>query len=237
MTQIDMRTLGLLGGMTYHSTILYYSQINAHIQRVRGGTHAANLILHSFNFAEISALFAAGHWDTVSRKFIDAAGHMKAAGATGIVIGCNIGHKVAPEVENGVGLPVLHIADFTAQAVKEKGLRKVALLATRTAMEAGFIKDRLAEVAGVEILVPEKKDRDAMDEAIFKELGAGVVTEDTKVMMSRVVDELVQKGAEGVILACTDLQFVLKPEHISVPVFDTLELHTRGIAEWALGTE
>lgn len=222
--------------MTYHSTILYYSQINAHIQRVRGGTQAASLVLHSFNFADISALFAAGRWDTVAHRFIDAARHMKAAGVTGIAIGCNIGHKVAKEVEDGVGLPVLHIASFTAQALKEQRLQKVALLATRTAMEAGFIKDPLANAAGVEVLVPEKSDRDAMDEAIFKELGAGIVTENTKALMFRVLDELIQKGAEAVVLACTDLQFVLKPEDISVPVFDTLELHTKGLAEWAMGS-
>jgi aspartate racemase len=229
-----MKTIGLLGGMSYHSTILYYSQINAHVQRVRGNPHAASLVLHSFNFAETSALFAAGHWDVVSSRFIEAARHLKAGGAQGIAIGCNIGHRVAAEVEAGVGLPLLHIAEFTARAVRERGLRKVGLLATRAAIEGDFIRKPLSESGGVQVLVPGAADTKAIDEIIFTELSAGVVTDATKEMFARVVRGLVDDGAEAIVLACTDLQFVLKPETVSVPVFDTLELHAKGIADWAL---
>ncbi|KAK3936332.1 putative aspartate glutamate racemase [Diplogelasinospora grovesii] len=229
-----MKTLGLLGGMTYHSTILYYGQINAHIQRVRGGSNAASLILHSFDFGEMSALFAAGRWDTVTSEFVTAAKHMRDAGAEGIAIGCNIGYKVAGDVEARVGLPVLHIADFTAQALRERQLTKVALLATRAAMEDDFISARLAQQAGVEVLVPEKPDRDVIDAAIFNELSTGTVTEETRKFMVGVAEKLVQKGAQGVVLACTDLQFVLKPGTVGVSLFDTLDLHTRGLAQWAL---
>lgn len=229
-----MKTLGILGGMTPHSTIIYYRSLNEHIQRALGGNNSASLILNSFNFAEMSALFAANRWDTAAAKFIDAAKHMKAGGAQGIAIGCNIGHKVAREVEAGAQLPVLHIAEYTARAVREKGLSKVALLATRAATEGDFIKAPLGELAGVEVLIPDKADVDAIDAVIFGELGSGVVTKEITTMMQRVVNELVEKGAQGVVLACTDLQFVLTPENVSVPVFDTLELHVKGLAEWML---
>jgi aspartate racemase len=219
--------------MTYHSTLLYYSQINAHIQQRAGGVTAASLILHSFNFADIAALFGSGKWDAAADKFISAAKHMKAAGATGLAIGCNIGHKVAAQVSAGAGLPVLHIASFTAKAVKERSLSKVALLATKAAMEGDFISGPLRD-AGIEVLIPSRQDHDAIDAAIFDELAVGKVTDDTKAMMYRVVDELVEQGAQGVVLACTDLQFVLKPEHVKVPLLDTLEIHTQGLADWAL---
>jgi len=229
-----MKTIGMLGGKTYHSTLLYYQQINAHIQRAKGGSNAASLIMHSFNFAETAALFGGNKWDEVTAKFTAAAKHMKAAGAQGLVIGCNIGHRVASEVEAGAGLPVLHIAEYTARAVKARGLSKVALLATRSAMEGDFIKTPLLEQAGAEILVPSTEDMATIDKAIFNELSIGVVSDETKTFLGRVAHDLVEQGAEGVILACTDLQFVLKPEHFSVPLLDTLELHAEGIAEWAL---
>lgn len=229
-----MKTIGFLGGMTYHSTALYYSLINGHIQRTLGGSASASLIMHSFNHAETAALFSAGQWDAVAQKFIQATKNLKAAGAQGIAIGCNLGHKVAGQVEAGAGLPLLHIADFTATAIKERGLSKVALLATRTAMEDEFIKGRLKEMADVEVMIPEEDERIAINNAVFEELGAGLVTEKTKRLMSEVVAKLVKQGAQGVVLACTDLQFVLRPEDVSVPVLDTMELHAKGLANWSL---
>ncbi|KUI70637.1 Uncharacterized protein YgeA [Cytospora mali] len=229
-----MKTIGFLGGMTYHSTALYYSLINKHIQSALGGSSSAELIMHSFNHAETAELFAAGRWDAVADKFTTAARHLKAAGAEGLAIGCNIGHKVAGEVEEGAGLPVLHIADFTAREVRARGLGKVALLATRTAMEDGFIKGRLSEKAGVEVLIPNQEERMAIDRAVFEELGAGIVADETKKLMAGVVERLVGQGAQAVVLACTDLQFVLKQEDVAVPVLDTMELHAKGLAEWSL---
>ncbi|KAF3764292.1 aspartate racemase [Cryphonectria parasitica EP155] len=228
-----MKTLGFLGGMTYHSTALYYTLINSHIQRTLGGSASASMIMHSVNHAETAALFTAGRWDAVAERFITAAKHMRAAGAQGVAIGCNIGHKVAAEVETGSGLPVLHIADFTAEAVRRRGLDKIALLATRAAMEGDFIRGRL----GVEVLVPGEEDRAAIDRAVFEELGAGIVTGETRAMMVRVVEGLVAQGVQAVVLACTDLQFVLKQEDVSVPLMDTMELHAKGLADWALDDE
>lgn len=229
-----MKTIGFLGGMTYHSTALYYSLINGHIQRTLGGAASASLIMHSFNHAETAALFSANNWDAVADKFIAATRHLKAAGAQGIAIGCNIGHKVAEKVEAGAGLPVLHIADFAAAEVRQRGLRKVALLATRTAMEDDFIKGRLSEKAGVEVLIPDQDERIAINKAVFDELGAGIVTEETKTLMKAVVERLVEQGAQGVVLACTDLQFVLKQEDVTIPILDTMEIHAKGLADWSL---
>lgn len=230
-----MKTIGFLGGMTYHSTALYYTLINKHISTALGGPASASIIMHSVNHAETSALFTAGKWDAVAHKFITAAKHMKASGAQGVAIGCNIGHKVADEVEAAAGLPVLHIADFTAAAITEMGLSRVALLATRTVMEEGFVRVRLSAKAGVEVLVPGEAERVAIDAAVFGELGAGVVTEKTKVLVAGIAARLVRQGAQAVVLACTDLQFVLKPEDLSVPVLDTMEYHAKGLADWSLG--
>ncbi|CAN8101676.1 unnamed protein product [Discula destructiva] len=232
-----MKTIGFLGGMTYHSTALYYTLINKHISHALGGLASASMIMHSVNHAEMAALFTAGKWDPVASKFVTAAGQMKAGGAQGVAIGCNIGHKVAEEVEARAGLPVLHIADFTATAVKKMALSKVALLATRTAMEDDFIKGRLSEKAGVEVLIPDEADRIAINTAVFEELGLGIVSEKTKLFMAEVVNKLVKRGAQGVVLACTDLQFVLKPKDVSIPVLDTMEYHAKGLADWALENE
>ncbi|ROT41295.1 aspartate racemase [Sodiomyces alkalinus F11] len=210
-----MKTIGLLGGMSYHSTTIYYTQINAHVQRLRGGVNAASLILHSFNYADTSRLFAANDWDGIAAKFMAAAAHLEAAGADGIAIGCNIGHKVAPRLEAAVGLPV-------------------ALLATKAVMDGDFITSRLAERAGVEVLLPRQEDRVAIDAAVFGELAVGKVTPEITGLITRVVDELVAQGAEAVVLACTDLQFVLTPENVKVPLLDTLEIHAKGLAEWSV---
>lgn len=233
-----MRTIGFLGGMSYHSTILYYSQINAHVQRRLGSPHAASLILRSFNFGDVAPLFTSNDWPAITSKFISAARDMKAAGAQGLAIGCNIGHRVAAEVEAGAGLPVVHIADGTARAVREHRLKRVGLLATKAAMEEGFIKGPLMQRGGLDdILVPERSDRDKMDHVIFQELSGGNPSHETKQWMNRLVHKLIDRGAEGLVLACTDLQFVVSPKAHGIPVFDTLELHAKELAEWAMREE
>ncbi|KAH8886985.1 aspartate racemase [Thozetella sp. PMI_491] len=229
-----MKTIGFLGGMSYFSTGLYYAQINARVQAVRGGANAASLIMHSFNHAEMSRLFTQGRWDAVASKFIDAGRNMKAGGAQGLAIGCNIGHKVAQEVEAQVGLPLLHIADFTAREVKARRLKRIALLATRAAMEEDFLRTPLSQGAGVEVLVPGREARQAIDNAVFQELAMGEAREETSRQIRKIVRDLVDQGADGVVLACTDLQFVVRPDEMTVPVLDTLELHAKGLADWSL---
>lgn len=229
-----MKTIGFLGGMTYHSTTIYYSLINSHVQRQLGGCASASIIMHSLNHGDISALFAAGRWEEVADKFVAAAEHMRAGGAQALAIGCNAGHKVAEEVASRSGLPLLHTADFTAEEIRRRGLAKVALLGTRTAMEGDFIKGRLREGAKVEVLVPGEEDCVAIDRAIMEEIGAGIFSDSTKAKMREIVERMVGLGAQAVVLACTDLQFVLKQEDVTIPLLDTMELHAKGIADWAL---
>ncbi|KAK2597280.1 hypothetical protein N8I77_013140 [Diaporthe amygdali] len=229
-----MKTLGLLGGMSYHSTALYYTSINTHVQRKLGGLASASLILHSFNHAETSALFTAGRWDLAADKFITASKNLKLAGAQGIGIGCNIGHKVASQVEAEVGLPLLHIADSAADEIKKRGLSKIGLLATKTVMEEDFIKGRLSEKAGVEVLIPDEDERIAVDKAVFEELCAGIFKDETKTKIAGIVDRLIKKGAQVVVLACTELQFVVKAKDVTVPLLDTMELHAKGLADFVL---
>lgn len=233
-----MKTIGLLGGMSYHATILYYRHINAHIQRRLGSPQAASLILHSFNYADVNPLFTSGRWSDIASKFIQAGTHLKSSGAQGLVIGCNIGHKVAPEVEAAVGLPVLHIADATARGLAAHGIKKAGLLGTRPVMEQDFIQARLASRAGVgELVVPDRGDWDAMNELVFGELAAGTVTDGTRQWMRSLVQDLRGKGAEGIVLACTEFQFTVNAEEAGVPLFDTLELHAQYAADWAMGMQ
>lgn len=229
-----MKTLGFLGGMSYHSTALYYTSINGHVQRALGGAASAPMIMHSFNHAETSALFTAGQWHAAADKFIAASKHLKGAGAQGLAIGCNIGHKVAGQVEAEGGLPLLHIADATAAEIKRRGLSKIGLLATSTVMEDDFIKGRLSQKAGVEVSIPDQEARLAMDKAIFEELGAGIFRDETRAEIAGVVDGLVKNGAQVIVLACTELQFIVKAEDVTVPLLDTMELHAKGIADWVL---
>lgn len=229
-----MKTIGLLGGMSYHSTALYYTSINGHVQRTLGGAASAPMIMQSFNHAETSALFTAGHWDAAADKFIAASKNLKSAGAQGLAIGCNIGHKVAARVEAEGGLPLLHIADAAADEIKKRGLSKIGLLATKTVMEDDFLKGRLSEKAGVEVLIPGEEERVAMNEAIFKELGAGIFRDDTRARTAATIDGLIKNGAQVVLLACTELQFIVKAEDVAVPLLDTMELHAKGIADWVL---
>ncbi|KAL1873507.1 hypothetical protein Daus18300_003870 [Diaporthe australafricana] len=229
-----MRTLGFLGGMSYHSTALYYTSINNHVQRKLGGAASASMIMHSFNHAETSALFTAGRWDAAADKFIAAVKNLKSAGAQGVALGCNIGHKVADRIAAEGGLPLLHIADFAADEIKKRAVSKIGLLATKTVMEDDFIKGRLSEKAGVEALIPDEEKRIAINKAVFEELGAGIFSDETKLMIAGEVDKLVKNGAQVILLACTELQFVVKAENVAVPVLDTMDLHAEGLAEWVL---
>lgn len=231
-----MRTLGILGGMSYHSTIVYYKTINSHIQRKLGSPNSASIILHSFNYGEINSLFANKRWSDIAAKFINAANHMKSSGAEGLVIGCNIGHRVAGEVEAATGLPVLHISDATGQRLKRDGIRKAGLMGTKPVMEQDFIQARLKETGELyELLVPHSSQWDAMNGVIFGELAAGIVTDETRNWMRSHIKDLQSRGAESIILACTEFQFAVSAEELSIPIYDTLALHAEYSADWALG--
>jgi len=232
-----MRTIALLGGMTYGATAIYYTTINEQVQKKLGGTSSANILLQSFNHAEMGNLFTTGQWDLVASKFVTVAKNLKAAGADGIMICCNIAHKVADAVERGSGLPLLHIVDFTGERIRAKGITKVGLLGTKPVMEDEFFTSRLKQKYGIEVVVPAEQRRDAISNMIFKELGANIITPKSKELLLDAIRETVNEGAQGVIFACTELQFVVKPDDVDVPLWDTMEAHAMGAAEWVLAGE
>ncbi|KAN0115364.1 aspartate racemase [Hyaloscypha variabilis] len=229
-----MRTLGLIGGISYHATTLYYSQINEHVQRTVGGGQSAKIVLHSFAYLDIMDPFHAGDLEDCGRQFAAAGKNLKSIGADGIVICANTAHLWADEVEKAAGIPVLHIIDFTAAAILKAGLKKVVLLGTTATMEGDFVTGRLEKKFGIQTLIPAEEIRKQMDEVIFKELSQNIVTAQTKKFYIDAVEDLIRQGAQGVILGCTELQFVLKDGDVNVPLFDTVELHARGAAQWAL---
>jgi aspartate racemase len=232
-----MKTLGLLGGMTYHATIQYYSQINAHVQSVLGGAHSASLLLQSFDHEEMSHLFFSNQWDLAAKKFSRAAQNLRNAGAEALILCVNTGHKVADAVEQESGLRVLHIIDFTGEAIQAKGLRKVALLGTKPVMEEDFIVGRLATKYGLDVIVPDEAYRKAIHDVIATDLGRKIVTPQTRELFLDVLQRMREEGAQGIVLACTELQFVVKQEDTELELFDTVELHARGAAEWMLSEE
>lgn len=232
-----MRTLGLLGGTTYHATIEYYKHINDHVQNELGDDHSASLVMHSFDFAELSSRSRAGKFEEVVDLLSKAAQNLKSIGAEAIVLCVNTLHQYADQVEKAAGLPLLHIIDYSGQAVQRQGLDTVALLGTQATMEGDFIKGRLETKHGLKVLVPELDTRVAMDGIIFKDLTRLLITDQTRTLYLNTARDLVRQGAQGIILACTELQFVLMPEDVTVPLFDTVELHAKGAAAWSLGED
>lgn len=232
----SMRTVGLLGGMTFEATALYYSIINKQVRSTLGSEYSAPLLLHSFNFHPLLKLMQAGAWDEVTRTFVSAAKGLEAAGAEGLVICANFPHKVAEEVEGLIKIPLLHIADFTGQAIKDAGARKVGLLGAKAVMEQPYIKGRISQKFGIEVLVPEEQViRDAIHQELMATLPSGKVTPEIRTLLIQQAQSLVSQGAEGIILGSTDLGFALKEGDVNVPLFDTNYIHAKGIAEWVLG--
>lgn len=230
-----MRTLALLGGMTYGATGIYYEIINKHVQRTLGGTNSAQLLLYSFNHADMGALFTAGKWDEAASAFARAATNLKAAGGDALMICCNIGHKVADDVERQTGMPVLHIADYTGKVIQQQGISRVGLIGTIPVMEDTFFRDRLKQKFVIDVVIPEAENRVSIQEMIFKELGANVFHDGQRTLLLDAIRECKDQGAQGIIFACTELQFVVKPEDVDVPLWDTMEAHALGAAKWALG--
>lgn len=236
---MPIRTIGFLGGMTFHSTVPYYSKINQHVQNKLGSPNWASIVMYSFSWDEANRLFSDGDWEGATKKFIEAGQSLKQSGAQALVIGCNIGHKLADDLEKAVDLPFLHIADAAALAIKKRGLKRVGLLGTRPVMEEGFIKDRLLSRGGLdEILVPTEKEWNRLNEIVFVEFGAGSVSEDSKTWMVALTKRLMSEGAEAIVLACTDFQFVVRAEDVGEGVLiDTLEEHAKYIADWSIREE
>jgi aspartate racemase len=229
-----MRTLGLLGGMSWESTLTYYRLINEGVRDRLGGLHSARLVLISVDFAPIEQLQRGGRWDDAGAALAGAAGSLAAAGAECVVLCTNTMHKVAPAIEAAVPIPLLHIADATGDAVVAAGVMKIGLLGTRFTMEESFYRDRLAGRYGLDVLVPGPADRGELDRVIFDELCLGHVVDASRTRYRDVMRRLVADGAEAIVLGCTEISLLVGPDDASVPLFDTTALHAAAAVTWTL---
>jgi aspartate racemase len=232
-----VKTIGLIGGMSWESTVPYYRQINETIKQQLGGLHSARLVLYSVDFHEVERLQHAGDWDAAGAMMADAARALQAAGADFIVLCTNTMHKVAPAIEAAVRIPLFHIADPTARAIKQAGMRKIGLLGTRFTMEQPFYKDRLRALHGLDVVVPAAADRDIVHRIIYEELCLGQVVDASRDEYRRIIAALVAQGAEGVILGCTEISLLVAQRDASVALFDTTAIHAHSAALWAINEE
>jgi len=228
-----MKTIGLIGGMSWESTVPYYRLINTAIKERLGGLHSARIVLYSVDFAEIEKLQHAGEWDAAGARLAGVARTLQGAGADFVVLCTNTMHKVAPAIEAAVDIPVLHIADPTARAIRRAGHTVVGLLGTRFTVEESFYRDRLRE-HGLRVVLPNDADTEATHGIIYDELCLGIVRTESRALYRSVMADLAQRGAEAVILGCTEISLLVGPEDSPVPLFDTTALHAQAAAELAL---
>ncbi len=229
-----MKTIGLIGGMSWESTVPYYRQINETIKDRLGGLHSAKIVLYSVDFHEIERLQHAGDWDAAGAILAEAARSLAAAGSDFLVLCTNTMHKVAASIEAAVTIPLLHIADPTAVQIKQAGHSTVGLLGTRFTMEQAFYRDRLSERHGLRVVVPNEKDRDTIHPIIYEELCLGVISAESRGEYRRIMASLVAQGADTIILGCTEISLLVSQEDARVPLFDTTAIHARAAAEQAL---
>ncbi len=229
-----MKTLGLIGGMSWESTVPYYQQINQTIKANLGGLHSAKLILYSVDFAQVEHLQATGQWTAAGELLAEVAKKLELAGADALVLCTNTMHKVADAITAAVHIPLLHIADPTALAIGQAGLKKVGLLGTRFTMEQDFYRSRLEQQHGLTVLTPPQADRDLVHQVIYEELCLGQVRDASRQAYLRVINNLQAQGAQAIILGCTEISLLVQPHDCDLPLFDTTALHARSAALWAL---
>ena len=224
-----MKTIGLLGGMSWESTVTYYQIINETIKEKRGGLHSARILLYSVDFAEIEKCQSEGDWEKSADILSEAARNLEKAGADFIVICTNTMHKVAPEIQDRIHVPVMHIAEATAEVLKENQITKVALLGTKYTMTQDFYKKKLEE-NGITVLIPDEKSIEIVNRVIYDELCLGMISSGSREQYLKIIDALALKGAQGVILGCTEIGLLVHQEDTSLPVFDTTQIHARKAA-------
>lgn len=229
-----MKVIGLIGGMSWNSTLEYYRIINQLFAQNLGGLHSARLVLYSLDFEEIERAQHEARWNDTAQILIEAARSLKLAGADFLVICTNTMHKVADVVVENTGLPLLHIVDVTADAIKKQGLHRVGLLGTAFVMKEPFYRERLQERSGIDVLVPQEHDIATIHQIIYDELCEGQIKSSSRRACSDIINRLVSKGAEGIILGCTELSLLIQPTDVSVPVFDTTRLHAEAAVTLAL---
>ena len=229
-----MKTIGMIGGMSWESSIEYYRIINEGVRGKLGGLHSAKSVMYSVDFAEIETLQHEGRWEEATQAMVEAAKHVEAGGADFVIICTNTMHKMAEEVEAAIHIPLLHIVDATAEAIKALGLQVVGLLGTNFTMEQDFYRGRLVERHGLEVLIPEEQDREIVHRVIYDELVLGVIKPESRSQYERIIEKLIEAGAQGIILGCTEIGLLVKDEDSRVPLFDTTSIHAVAAVEYAL---
>lgn len=228
-----MKAIGLIGGMSWESTVTYYQIINEIVKERLGGYHSAKVLLHSVDFYEIEEPMSRGDWAKCAHILSAAAQGIEKAGASCILICTNTLHKVAPEIASSISIPVLHIAQAAAEALKARGIKKAALLGTKYTMQQDFYKDILAS-NGIEAIIPDDADMEFINHVIFKELCLGIVSNESKQEYLRIINDLGKKGAQGVVLGCTEIGMLIRQEDTALPVFDTTLIHAQKAAGFSL---
>ena len=229
-----MKTIGLIGGMSWESTVPYYRQINLAVKQRLGGLHSAKIVLLSVDFHDIERLQHAGDWQGAGAMLAAAARSLEAAGADFLVLCTNTMHKVAPAIEAAVGIPLLHIADPTAAGIRQAGHSTVGLIGTRFTLEQEFYRDRLSARHGLSVIVPDTLDRATIHRIIYDELCVGVVLQESRSQFRRIMASLVAHGAQAIILGCTEISLLISQDDASVPLFDTTAMHAQAAADEAL---
>ena len=230
---MNLKTIGLIGGMSWESTVTYYKIINETVKEKLGGLHSAKCILYSVDFQEIEECQANGNWGKSGEILGEAAYNLEKAGADFIVICTNTMHKVVNQIKEKISIPILHIAEMTAEKILEKGLKNIALLGTKYTMEQDFYKSKLIE-KGINVIIPDKNDIEIINKVIYDELCLGIINSNSKKKFLEIVDKLRNKGAEGIILGCTEIGLLIKNEDTDVPLFDTAIIHAEQAAIYSI---
>ncbi|GAA4315387.1 aspartate/glutamate racemase family protein [Mucilaginibacter gynuensis] len=229
-----MKIIGLIGGMSWESSALYYRHINKMVHQQLGGIHSAQIQMHSVDYDPIVEMGRVGNWQGVADITTDIAVKLEASGAECILICCNTVHRIADEVEQKISIPLIHIADVTGEAIQKAGLTKIALLGTKFTMEGDFFKSRILQKFGIDTIVPNDADRDYLHDAIRNEFCNGIFSDSTKQHIITIINKMVSEGAQGVILGCTELPILISPEDCSIPVFDTTLIHSQAAVKFSL---
>ena len=229
-----MKTIGLIGGMSWESSLEYYKIVNETVKEKLGGLHSCKCLMYSVDFGVIEALQHQNKWDELTKLMIEAAQNLKHGGADFIVICTNTMHKMAPEIEHATGLNVLHIANVTGAAISKDQIQKVGLLGTRFTMEGDFYKKRLKDNYDIEVIIPEDADRQIIHDIIYNELCLGLIKDDSRQKYINIINKLCANGAEGIILGCTEIPLLIKQSDVLIPVYDTTKIHAESAVDFAL---
>ncbi len=229
-----MKTIGLIGGMSWESSLEYYRILNETVKEKLGGMHSAKSLMYSVDFEDVEKLQYKGDWEKLTELMVEAARNLEAGGADLVIICTNTMHKMAEEVQAGVKIPLLHIADASAEKIMERGIKTVGLLGTKFTMEEDFYKGKLIEEFGIDVVIPSEEERQVVHDVIYNELCLGKVTPASKEKFKKIIQNLVSKGAEGVILGCTEIPLLIKQQDVEIPLFDTTEIHAKAAVEYAL---